>query len=110
MSLHHKQSSPLETTGKVREFYNRYLYPQPIDDLDNYRRMGLDRERRRAEHYLFWPNFSFREDLSILVAGCGTSQAAKYALRFPDARVTGIDLSETSIRHTERLKRKYPIL
>jgi len=34
-------------------------------------------------------------------------QAAKYALRWPHARVTGIDLTATSIEKTEALKRKY---
>ena len=50
---------------------------------------------------------SYREDLSILIAGCGTSQAAKHALRWPAAQVTGIDFSATSVRYTEALKRKY---
>ena len=43
----------------------------------------------------------------MLVAGCGTSQAARYALRQPASHVVGIDVSATSIRHTEELKRKY---
>ena len=41
------------------------------------------------------------------MAGCGTSQAAKHALRRPAAQVTGIDLSATSVRCTEDLKRRY---
>ncbi len=41
------------------------------------------------------------------MAGCGTSQAARYALREPDARVTAIDVSKTSLRHTRDLQRKY---
>ncbi len=45
----------------------------------------------------------------ILVAGCGTSQAARYALREPDARITAIDISETSLRHTRNLQRKYAL-
>ena len=43
----------------------------------------------------------------MLVAGCGTSQAARHALRRPSAHVIGIDISETSIRHTLELKQKY---
>jgi SAM-dependent methyltransferase len=56
---------------------------------------------------LFWPHKKYRADLDILVAGCGTWQAAKYALCRPEARVTGIDISNTSLDHTEKLKRKY---
>jgi SAM-dependent methyltransferase len=91
----------------VQDFYERYPYPRPIDSLDNYRRLWQDRNRRRADHHLFWPDKPYREDHSILIAGCGTSQAAKHALRWPAARVTGIDFSATSVRHTEELKRKY---
>jgi SAM-dependent methyltransferase len=69
--------------------------------------MWQDRQRRRADHHLLWPAGAFREDRSILIAGCGTSQAAKHALRWPAARVTGIDFSTTSVRSTEELKRKY---
>jgi len=92
---------------EVQAFYERYPYPPPIDDLAAYRQRWQDRERRRADFHLFWPTRPYREDHSILVAGCGTSQAAKYAIRWPAARITGIDFSATSIRHTEQLKRKY---
>lgn len=92
---------------EVRDFYNRYPYPQPVDSLDNYRRIWQDRQRRRADYHLFWPARAYSEDHSILVAGCGTSQAAKHALRWPEAQVTGIDFSATSVRCTEELKRKY---
>ena len=68
---------------------------------------GRTAQRRRADFHLFWPTQPYREDFSILVAGCGTSQAAKYALRWPAARVTGIDFSATSVRCTQELKQKY---
>ena len=93
----------------VQAFYERYPYPPPIDDLAAYRQRWQGRERRRADFHLFWPARPYRENHSILVAGCGTSQAAKYAMRWPAARVTGIDFSATSIRHTEQLKRKYKL-
>jgi SAM-dependent methyltransferase len=94
---------------EVQAFYDRYPYPPPIDDLDAYRQRWQDHERRWADFHLFWPTRSYREDYSILVAGCGTSQAAKYAIRWPAARVTGIDFSTSSVQHTEALKRKYQL-
>jgi len=94
---------------EVQAFYDRYPYPPPVDDLDAYRRRWQESQRRRAEFHLFWPTTPYREDYSILVAGCGTSQAAKYAIRWPAARITGIDFSATSVRHTEQLKRKYQL-
>src|SRR4030095_4244826 len=56
-----------------------------------------------------WPTEPVRGNLEILIAGCGTSQAARYALREPDARVTAIDISETSLRHTRDLQQKYDL-
>jgi SAM-dependent methyltransferase len=108
MSQLAEQSSPsLDIAEVVRSFYDRYPYPRPIDSLEQYRRLWEDPHRRRADHHLFWPDKPYREDHSILVAGCGTSQAAKHALRWPTAQVTGIDVSATSVRCTEDLKRKY---
>ena len=78
---------------EVQDFYERYPYPRPIDSLDKYRQAWQDRQRRRADFHLFWPERAYREDQSILIAGCGTSQAAKHAMRWPDAQVTGIDFN-----------------
>ena len=94
---------------KVRAFYERHPYPPPVDSLESYRLLWHDRQRRRADFHLAWPARSYREDQSILIAGCGTSQAAKHALRWPMARVTGVDFSATSVHHTEALKRKYDL-
>src|SRR5216684_730893 len=104
---HH--SASLGVAEEVRDFYDRYPYPhpRPVDSLEKYRRLWQDQQRRRADYHLFWPATPYKEDLSILIAGCGTSQAAKHALRWPAAQVTGIDCSATSVRHTERLKKKY---
>jgi SAM-dependent methyltransferase len=92
---------------KVRAFYERHPYPPPVDSLEKYRLLWQDPQRRRADFHLAWPARAYREDHAILIAGCGTSQAAKHALRWPEARVTGIDFSATSVRCTEALKRKY---
>ena len=107
MSQEEHHSTCISVTEGVRDFYERYPYPRPIDSLDKYQRLWQDRQRRRADFHLFWPAKSYREDQTILIAGCGTSQAAKHALRWPAARVTGIDFSATSVRSTEELKRKY---
>ncbi len=91
----------------VRNFYDQHPYPLPIDNLDNYRQLWQDRDRRRAEYHLFWPSRPYQESMDILIAGCGTSQAVKYALRYPESGITGIDVSSTSISHTLDLKNKY---
>jgi SAM-dependent methyltransferase len=107
MSQPAERLSSLHITEEVRSFYDRYPYPRPVSNLDKYRQLWQDGHRRLADYHLFWPVRSYREDYSILIAGCGTSQAAKHALRWPAAQVTGIDCSATSVRCTEELKRKY---
>jgi SAM-dependent methyltransferase len=97
----------LGASPEVQDFYDRYPYPRPVADLQNYGRLWQDHARRVADFHLFWPAATYREDYSILVAGCGTSQAAKYAIRWPHARVTGIDFSATSLAKTEELKQKH---
>jgi SAM-dependent methyltransferase len=97
----------LDVSEEVRAFYDRYPYPPPTDSLEKYRRLWQDPQRRRADFHLFWPDRTFSENQSILIAGCGTTQAAKHAMRWPTAQLTGIDVSSTSVRSTEDLKRKY---
>src|SRR5215467_3159286 len=84
-------------------------YPAPLASLDKHRELYKNPARRRALFHLIWPAERPRANLDILVAGCGTSQAARYALREPDARVTAIDISETSLAHTRELKQRYKL-
>jgi SAM-dependent methyltransferase len=95
--------------ARVAAFYESNPYPAPVDDIVAYRRRWDDR-RRLAESHLFWAGEPYRDDRSILVAGCGTSQAAHYAVRWPRAQVVGIDVSAKSIAFTEELKRKHGLV
>jgi SAM-dependent methyltransferase len=101
------QDARADVGDPVREFYTRYPYPPPVTNLDRAREEWQNANRHRADHHLYWPGTAYRADLDILVAGCGTWQAAKYALCRPQAHVVGIDVSTTSLEHTEQLRRKY---
>jgi SAM-dependent methyltransferase len=92
----------------VSAFYERHPYPQPVDDIAAYRAQWND-ARRRADSHLIWPSEPYRDDRAILVAGCGTMQAAHYAARWPNARVVGIDISEESLAFEESLKRAHTL-
>src|SRR5439155_10906988 len=94
--------------AQVKDFYEEHPYPPPVDDLTGYAQ-SWDEKRRRAETHLLWPGEPYRDNRNILIAGCGTSQAAKFALRWPGARLTGIDFSQSSIERTAKLKRKHSI-
>jgi SAM-dependent methyltransferase len=98
-----------ERAKAVRAFYESHPYPAPVESfekrLDRYR----DPRRRRAQSLLLWPLEKPRADRKILVAGCGTSQAARYALTEFEAGVTAIDISETSLSHTRDLQKKHDL-
>jgi 2-polyprenyl-3-methyl-5-hydroxy-6-metoxy-1,4-benzoquinol methylase len=101
--------TPADIAEEVRDFYDRHPYPPPVDSLEKYRRRWQDHQSRHADFHLFWPARAFREDQSILIAGCGTSQGAKHALRWPAARITAIDCSATSVCCTKELQRKHDL-
>ena len=91
----------------IGAFYTRHPYPPPVADLERQRQDWQRPNRRRAEFHLLWPTSEYRENLDILVAGCGTFQAAKHAICWPRARVSAIDISATSLEHTHALARKH---
>ena len=93
----------------IRAFYESHPYPPPVATLEKRLDHYRDPLRRRAQNLLLWPLEKPRANRSILIAGCGTSQAARHALMEPDARVTAIDLSATSLRHTRDLQQKHDI-
>jgi hypothetical protein len=77
----------------VAQFYERHPYPPPVADLDAFPATPGD---ARVEHHRMWPERDAGTVRAVLVAGCGTSQAVRHALRRPGARVVGIDLSEAA--------------
>ena len=93
----------------VRNFYERMPYPAPLTNLDRHLKAYSNPDRRRALFHLMWPAERPRANREILIAGCGTSQAARYALREPDARITAIDISAASLHHTRTLQQKYDL-
>ena len=104
-----ESKSGMASFEKVRDFYERMPYPAPLSSLDEHRDLYENPNRRRAQYHLLWPTEPLREDLEILIAGCGTSQAARYASREPDARITAIDISEMSLHYTRDLQQKYDL-
>ena len=101
--------APADSAAAVRAFYEAHPYPAPVLNFDRRLERYRDPRRRRAQSLLLWPLEKPRPDRSILIAGCGTSQAVRHALSEPDAHVTAIDISETSLRHTSELQQKYDL-
>ncbi len=94
-SLHYAQSTHgVDAINKT--FYGRIRYPWPPIGFDS------------IQEDWFWPAFIAQDlgrwgqsalppDAAIWVAGCGTNQALITALRYPNARVLGTDLSAESL-------------
>jgi SAM-dependent methyltransferase len=96
-------------TDPIYEFYTNHPVPPPINDLETNREIWQDENVHHAEYHLLWPHKQYRADLDVLVAGCGTWQAAKYALSHPAAHVTAIDISPASLEYTRELQKKYDL-
>lgn len=98
-----------EVNPLVEKQYTEWVYPEPIADLAAWaKQYSLICDPSR-HHALIWPQRTTNPKLSILVAGCGTSQAAILAYTNPQAVVTGIDISPASIEHSLKLKAKHKL-
>ena len=97
-------------TEAVRKQYEAYSYPPPIEDAEKFLKQWgpLTCDPKFAGIQL-WPEGRPRQDLRILCAGCGSSQAPLIALNNPNCSVIGIDLSETSLAHSTRLRDRHGI-
>src|ERR1700752_556115 len=91
----------------VSRQYERYRYPQPIQDLQAWVRNNWQWFDPVHAHRILWPDREYKPDLDILIAGCGTNQAAVFAYTNPAARVVGVDVSQSALDHEQYLKDKH---
>jgi len=96
-----------DVLGRVRAMYEQHPYPPIDDDIDAYvRGEAWLLESPNPSFHLYWPYKAYRADLDILVAGCGTQQAAQIAAALPAARIVATDISANSLKETARLAEK----
>jgi SAM-dependent methyltransferase len=91
---------------EIADFYDSHPYPPPVENLEKSLE-GWDETRKRVEHFRHWPTVPYTGGRDILVAGCGTSQAARWAARYPEATVVGIDVSRSSLDAERRLAERH---
>ena len=87
--------------------YERWMYPEPIMDLPAWLEHNWQWFDPSHAHRVLWPDRPYPSDLEILVAGCGTNQAAVLAYTNPGARITAIDVSQPSLDHHSFLRQRY---
>jgi SAM-dependent methyltransferase len=92
----------------VRAQYEEWVYPLPIPDIaDAIDGGAFDFCDPSLIRRKLWPRKVEPDELEILVAGCGSNQAAFLAYTNPGCFITGIDLSAKSLDHERRLKKKH---
>lgn len=91
----------------VARQYEEWVYPAPLEDLPGWLDSNWQWFDPSHAHRSFWPDRDYRPDIRILVAGCGTSQAAVLAYTNPSAEVIAIDVSDASLERHRHLKNKY---
>lgn len=96
-------------TDPIKSFYERYPFPHPVNEIPQEFLNGTDAVEGCPSwlFHVYWPTKPKSLDLDVLIAGCGTKQAILQAASLPQARITAIDVSETSLEHSKKLATKY---
>ena len=96
----------------LTEQYNNYIYPKPTENLSE-EWIKKNRFQICDPNYCWhrlWPEKPYSSKrLDILIAGCGSDQAAILAKCNPNHNFVGIDLSENSLEHEKKLIRENKI-
>ncbi len=91
----------------VARQYQQWLYPEQISDLAEWSAANFDWIDPVHAHRIYWPDREYNAEMDILVAGCGTNQAACFAFTNPSAKVVATDVSQPSLDHQQYLKDKH---
>jgi SAM-dependent methyltransferase len=92
----------------VAKQYEAFAYPEPFADIREQIAKGYHQVGDPALYGpVLWPRGRREGPISILVAGCGTVQAAYTAYMSPNDEVIGIDLSEASLAHERFLQERH---
>jgi len=96
----------------LTEQYNNYIYPKPTENLSD-EWIKKNRFQICDPNYCWhrlWPEKPYStKRLDILIAGCGSDQAAILAKCNPNHSFVGIELSENSLKHEKKLIRENKI-
>ena len=100
----------MSSSNPVEKQYVDYAYPEPGDDIPIWQKSyNYNLYDPGLYSALYWPEGRPRSSLEVLVAGCGTMQAAVLAFNNPECKFTGIDFSQTSLAHEERLRERHKL-
>lgn len=99
-----------DVSALVARQYEAFAYPEPFADLGEQIRGGYYQPGDPALYGpLLWPRGRPQRQLNILVAGCGTVQAAYTAYMNANDLVVGFDLSTASLAHERFLQERHQL-
>src|SRR4051794_27427809 len=100
-----------QAADPIRSFYERYPHPVPLSEIPAGILSGAEWLESCPSQFfhVYWPHRERRLDLDILIAGCGTRQAALYGAALQASRVVAVDVSAESLALSEALCGKYAI-
>ncbi len=93
----------------VARQYERWTYPEPIQNLETWLSNNWQWFDPSHAHRILWPDRPHQPDMDILIAGCGTNQAAVFAYTNRASKVVAVDVSQSSLDHERYLKDKYSL-
>lgn len=93
----------------VAQQYQKWQYPEPIQNLETWLSNNWQWFDPSHAHRVLWPDRPHDPEMDILIAGCGTNQAAVFAYTNRASKVVAIDVSQPSLDHTRMLKDKYSL-
>jgi len=96
-------------TDVVNRQYEKWMYPEPIQDIEAWLNTHYEVCDPRHAQRILWPDREYKPDMDILIAGCGTNQAAVLAYTNRAAKVVGVDISQASLNHQQYLKDKHDL-
>lgn len=99
-----------DVSSLVARQYEQHPYPEPARDLaESLAQGGYQVGDPSLWAPMLWPEGRPRDALKILVAGCGTHQAAWLAFTNRGSDVFGVDLSEASLAHQRYLQDRHAL-
>jgi len=96
----------------LKSQYQEYIYPLPVENIDEeiIVKKIIPYADPNFSWHILWPEKTYsRKKMNILVAGCGSDQAAIIAKCNPLHQILGVDISINSIEHQNKLKIKHSI-
>lgn len=89
----------VDQSEALHQLYEAYPYPRTVSGLEEFK-SGKRQPiwNPRTSFSVFFPETSVREDLDILIAGCGTNLVPVFGAFMPKARIVGVDISAASLQ------------